>query len=79
MAMDRIVPDNLPFRHGEGNSPAHLKSSMMGNHLAVAVADGRLVLGTWQGVMFCEFDGPRRTRTVKVLISASGNQQFVNS
>jgi secondary thiamine-phosphate synthase enzyme len=47
------------YRHGEGNSAAHVKSSLLGASLMVVVEDGRPVLGTWQGVYFCEFDGPR--------------------
>jgi len=63
-ALDKMVPD-LPYRHGEGNSPAHVKSSLVGCSLTVPIAEGRLCLGTWQGIYFCEFDGPR-TRKVWV-------------
>ena len=67
--LDDMVPWNQPFyRHGEGNSAAHVKASMMGSSVTVLVNDGQLVLGTWQGVWFCEFDGPR-TRTVIVKVS----------
>ncbi|WP_028315028.1 secondary thiamine-phosphate synthase enzyme YjbQ [Desulfatibacillum aliphaticivorans] len=66
MALNILVPDNLDYRHAEGNSPAHIKSSMMGSSVLVEVSGGRLVLGTWQGVFFCEFDGPR-TRKVRVV------------
>ena len=52
-------------RHGEGNSAAHLKSSMMGVHLVIPVKNSQLVLGTWQGIYLCEFDGPR-TRTIHI-------------
>jgi secondary thiamine-phosphate synthase enzyme len=62
MALDRLVPADLPFRHGEGNSDAHVKSSLLGASELVAVKGGRLVLGTWQGLFFCEFDGPRTRR-----------------
>ena len=62
MALDRLVPADLPFRHGEGNSDAHVKSSLIGASELVAVKGGRLVLGTWQGLFFCEFDGPRTRR-----------------
>lgn len=65
MGLDRMVPANAGYRHQEGNSDAHLKASLVGCSLPVPVADGRLRLGTWQGVYFCEFDGPR-TRTVWV-------------
>lgn len=67
MALRRMVPDNLPYSHAEGNSPAHIKSTLTGHWLTIPIANGRLVLGTWQGVMFCEFDGPR-TRKVYVSV-----------
>ncbi len=57
-AFERLVP-NVPFAHMEGNSPAHFLSSVVGPSVLVPVRDGRLQLGTWQGVFFCEFDGPR--------------------
>lgn len=62
MALNRIVPRDLAYRHGEGNSPAHIKASLLGSSVAVFVKSGRLVLGTWQGIYFCEFDGPRTRR-----------------
>lgn len=62
MALNRMVPDELPYRHEEGNSPAHIKASLVGMSTAVLVNSGRLVLGTWQGIYFCEFDGPRARR-----------------
>lgn len=58
-ALDRMVPA-LPYKHREGNSPAHVKSSLLGCAITVPVVDGSLSLGTWQGIYFCEFDGPRR-------------------
>ena len=61
----KIVPLEDGYRHMEGNSAAHIKASMMGSSCLVAVENGRLVLGTWQGIWFCEFDGPR-TRQVWV-------------
>lgn len=61
MALDALVPD-LAYRHMEGNSPAHLKASLMGSSVTVPVTGGDLALGTWQGIYFCEFDGPRRRR-----------------
>lgn len=60
--LERIVPDHGAYRHGEGNSPAHIKASLMGFHQMVSINNGRLVLGTWQGIYFCEFDGPRTRR-----------------
>lgn len=67
-----MVPRNLvPFRHNEGNSDAHLKSSLVGSSVQVIFCDGRLVLGVWQAVYLCEFDGPRN-REVWVQILGSG-------
>lgn len=62
-ALRKIVPMDHPFKHMEGNSPAHIMASMMGSSVTVFVEDSRLVLGTWQRIFFCEFDGPR-TRKV---------------
>ena len=61
-ALDRLVPASMNFRHGEGNSPAHIKASLMGSSLVVPVENGSIRLGTWQGIYLCEFDGPRRRR-----------------
>ena len=66
MALDHIVPGHLPFAHLEGNSDAHTKASLMGSSALVPLVRGRLQLGTWQGIYFAEFDGPRRR---KVLVS----------
>jgi secondary thiamine-phosphate synthase enzyme len=63
--LNRLVPESGDYRHREGNSDAHLKASLMGFSVTVPVVDGKLVLGTWQGIYFCEFDGPRN-RTFKV-------------
>jgi secondary thiamine-phosphate synthase enzyme len=71
MALARIVPSNLPFKHAEGNSDAHVKASLVGSSVLVPLQDGRLQLGTWQGVYFAEFDGPRRRR-VHVSVLAAG-------
>ena len=59
MTLRRIVPDSLPYAHGEGNSPAHIKASLVGSSTTLVVEGGKLRLGTWQGIFFCEFDGPR--------------------
>ncbi len=59
MILNQIVPWEANYRHMEGNSPAHVKSTMVGASELVAVENGSLVLGTWQGIFFCEFDGPR--------------------
>jgi len=66
-ALDGLVPWKGGYRHREGNSAAHIKSSLVGPELALLVEDGRLVLGTWQGVFLCEFDGPRK-RKVQVRV-----------
>ena len=63
----RLVPHQGDYRHAEGNSDAHVKSSLMGASAWVPIESGKLALGTWQGVFFCEFDGPR-TRTVRVTV-----------
>jgi secondary thiamine-phosphate synthase enzyme len=63
MQCDKLVPQSGGYRHGEGNSPAHIKASFMGSSITVVVSGGRMDLGTWQGIFFCEFDGPR-TRKV---------------
>ena len=60
--LERLVPERGDYRHSEGNSDAHCKASLMGSSLNVAVQDGKLALGTWQGIYFCEFDGPRRRK-----------------
>jgi secondary thiamine-phosphate synthase enzyme len=62
MIMNKVISDREPYRHLEGNSPAHIKASLFGPQLTLIINDGRLVLGTWQGVYFCEFDGPRTRR-----------------
>ncbi len=58
--INKIVPWEDGYRHMEGNSAAHLKASMIGFSEQIIIDDGRLVLGTWQGIWFCEYDGPRR-------------------
>ncbi len=62
LALCHMVPDDLPYAHSEGNSPAHVKASLCGSCLYIIIKDGNLCLGTWQGITFCEFDGPRRRR-----------------
>jgi len=64
MELDKIVPLNDHYRHGEGNSAAHIKSSLVGASEMIFVDDGELVLGTWQSVFFCEFDGPRTRKVI---------------
>jgi secondary thiamine-phosphate synthase enzyme len=58
--LDKAFPDRREFRHAEGNSAAHLKASCIGSSVTLVVENGEPVLGTWQAVYFCEFDGPRR-------------------
>ena len=69
-ALNKTFADDKAFRHIEGNSAAHLKASVMGSSVTVIIENGQLVLGTWQGIYFCEFDGPRnRKYYVKLLDS----------
>ncbi|MCF8061600.1 MAG: secondary thiamine-phosphate synthase enzyme YjbQ [Deltaproteobacteria bacterium] len=67
--LEDLVPPNAGYRHMEGNADSHVKASLMGSSASVMVENGRLVLGTWQKIFFCEFDGPR---TRKVYVSVSG-------
>jgi len=60
--MNKLIPNNENFQHMEGNSDTHLKSSIFGCSENIIVEDGRLLLGTWQGIYFCEFDGPRNRK-----------------
>jgi len=64
VGLDVISPRRPEYRHGEGNSPAHLKCSLVGASQFVPVAGGKLVLGTWQGIFLAEFDGPRRRKVL---------------
>lgn len=67
--LDRLVPtQEMFYRHGEGNSDSHIKTSMMGPSVTVIVVEGRLVLGTWQGIYFCEWDGPRERKVAVQVI-----------
>jgi secondary thiamine-phosphate synthase enzyme len=68
--LDKIIPWSDGYSHAEGNSAAHIKTSLVGSSEMILVEGGRLVLGTWQSVYFCEFDGPRRRR-VYVKVTAS--------
>ena len=62
MVLRKLVSDSLPYEHGEGNSPAHVKASLLGSSVQVIIENGRLALGTWQGIFFGEFDGPRKRK-----------------
>ncbi len=66
--LDKRIPWQDGYRHGEGNSGAHIKASLMGSAVTVIIEEGRLQLGTWQGIYFAEFDGPRQRKVyVKLL------------
>ncbi len=70
MMLKKIVPENISYSHTEGNSPAHIKSAVIGNSRIVPINKGKLSLGTWEGIFFCEFDGPRRRKVyVEILKS----------
>lgn len=64
-----LVPRSWPYRHREGNSDAHIKASLLGASVQIPIRNGRLALGTWQGVFVAEFDGPR-TRNVHVVVQS---------
>lgn len=65
----REIPRQDGYHHGEGNSDAHIKASLMGSSVQVVIDRGNLVLGTWQGIYFCEFDGPRQRKVILKAIS----------
>jgi secondary thiamine-phosphate synthase enzyme len=67
--LDRLVPWEDDYAHSEGNSAAHVKASMMGFTATIPIEAGRLTLGTWQGIYFCEFDGPRTRQVVVKIVS----------
>ena len=67
-SLSHLIPHKGGYRHSEGNADAHIKASLMGSSVSITIAEGSLVLGTWQGVFFCEFDGPRTRRVlIKIL------------
>jgi secondary thiamine-phosphate synthase enzyme len=66
--LKKIIPFEHPYRHMEGNSPAHIMASLMGSSVTVFIENGRLVLGTWQKIFFCEFDGPRSRKVIWKLL-----------
>ncbi len=70
--LNKLVPWEDGYRHAEGNSAAHLKASLIGFSVQVIVDGGRLLLGTWQGIYFCEFDGPRQR---KVWVKLTGDER----
>lgn len=68
MELNKIIPFDDNYHHLEGNSAAHIKSSLVGPSLTVLVENGRIQLGTWQGIYFCEFDGPRHRKVwIKIM------------
>jgi len=69
--LNKLVPES-GFKHSEGNSDAHIKASLMGSSLNIIIENGKLVLGTWQGIYFCEFDGPRER---KVFVNVPENRK----
>ena len=71
LGLEAAFPDRPDFRHMEGNSAAHLKASCVGASVTLPVQDGRLVLGRWQGIYFCEFDGPRTRRFYVEIMEAN--------
>ncbi|MCL4457433.1 MAG: secondary thiamine-phosphate synthase enzyme YjbQ [Nitrospirae bacterium] len=66
--LNRLIPFEGDYQHMEGNSAAHIKSSLVGVSANILIEDGRAVLGTWQSVYFCEFDGPRHRRAIVKII-----------
>ena len=62
MVLNQVVPWKANYQHMEGNSPAHVKASLVGSSETVIISGGRLILGTWQKIFFCEFDGPRNRK-----------------
>ena len=68
--LDEMIPKEEPcYQHGEGNSDSHVKTSLVGNSVTVLIEGGKLILGTWQGIQFCEFDGPRTRSFLVKLVS----------
>jgi secondary thiamine-phosphate synthase enzyme len=70
LVLDDLVPQRRDFQHREGNSPAHVKSSLVGASQTLFVAGGRLVLGSWQGIYLAEFDGPRTRKVLVKVVEA---------
>jgi secondary thiamine-phosphate synthase enzyme len=71
MVLNQVVPWQADYKHLEGNSPAHIKSSLLGASEWIAIENGGLMLGTWQGIFFCEFDGPR-SRSFHIKLFSNG-------
>jgi len=71
MTLARLVPRSAGYAHAEGNSDAHVKSTLAGHSVTLPFEEGSLQFGTWQGIYFCEFDGPRRRRVMVQVLPAS--------
>jgi secondary thiamine-phosphate synthase enzyme len=70
--LDKMVPEHHKYHHLEGNSPAHIKASLIGDSETLLIENSKIVLGTWQGVFFCEFDGPRNRHLLIKIIPDKG-------
>lgn len=69
--LEKMIPYDGHYRHSEGNAAAHIKASLIGSSKSVPIDDGEILLGRWQGIFFCEFDGPRSRRVILKLIEAN--------
>jgi secondary thiamine-phosphate synthase enzyme len=69
-SLEKLIPERAGYAHSEGNSDAHIKASLIGSNLIVPIANGKISLGTWQGIFFCEFDGPRRRKVYIQILKA---------
>ncbi|MHB9112324.1 MAG: secondary thiamine-phosphate synthase enzyme YjbQ [Thermoleophilia bacterium] len=67
--LDKVIPWNDGYAHGEGNSAAHIKTSLVGSSESILISGGRLMLGTWQSIYFCEFDGPRNRKALIKIVA----------
>ena len=66
--LEKLAPPSTPYRHTEGNADSHIKTSVVGSSATLVIEEGKILLGSWQGIMFCEFDGPRtRKLVVKIM------------
>jgi secondary thiamine-phosphate synthase enzyme len=68
--INQVIPFKGPYRHGEGNSPAHIKTSLVGSSVTLIIESRQLILGTWQSIFFCEFDGPRNRKVMIKFIAS---------
>lgn len=68
-SLNRLIPRNAHYSHTEGNADAHIKAAIIGSERTVFFEAGKILLGTWQGIFFCEFDGPRRRKVLVKIIS----------